>query len=379
MPLPPDPKQPVLSEHALADMGDRIAEYIEAWLQADEVAVRNFNWWPQVRVAADGGPVMRPPEVSDATFPQFMTSVMSHAIRRIWTRQKTVQVVNPEMASVLANSLSDRMPGSLFANQPYTDPLVVFPEPLQIRTLDNEPGRLLGFFVVGRRYHGARPVLCSTHDPERSELWINFFVERRARSGRGLDMQQTRVLIPIGQTMFTVDDAVEQTLANFLMDVPIPPDAPQVKDALTNMVRTALSVLVYLCTNNPDIKAVPSRHQHKKKGKQDKKKHRPPKPMRLFRVGYVLGPALGVARRVYENARKAAPGEGRRQPPHQRRAHMRLFWVGPGRTEPELKFIAPYEVSLDLLGKGERPRRVHVVAPRRGPQEAGSTEGEDHE
>jgi hypothetical protein len=286
---------------------------------------------------------------------------MSHAIRKVWTRRKIVHAVNPEMLSTLEHSLSEAMPGSLFAKQPYTDPLVVFPEPLPVHTLDGAPGKLVGFNVVGCRTEGGRLALCSTHDPLRAELWLNFFVERRDNLGL-LDMQQTRVRIPVGQAMFTVDDAVEQSLQGFLMGVPIPSDASQVQETLRGMIRTALSVLVYLCTTEPDVAKVPIRHRAPKKNKRGKKEKQP-KPLQLYHLGYVLGPALGVARRRYEQVRHPGPGEGRRQPPHQRRAHMRLFWVGPGRQEPEMKFIAPYEVSLDLLGGEAAKLRVHAVAP----------------
>lgn len=357
----------VLSEVVLADRGAVIAEHIETWLQADRAAVRQKGWWQHVLDVADGGRLTRPLDLDDEEWPQFMTSVMSHAIRRVWARGKIVHAVNPEMVTVLESSLSDRMPGSIFAKQPYTDPMVVFPEPLPVLTLDGAPGKLIGFNVVGCRSDGDRKVLCSTHEPHRTELWLNFFVERRVEYGL-LDMQQTRVRIPVGQSMFTVDDAVESSLQDFLVGVSIPSDAPRIEDTLRGMMRTALSVLVYVCTKEPDVERVRGRGrppQKGKRGKKDKDRQKQPRPLELYRLGYVLGPALGVVRREYEQSGPRGPGEGRRQPPHQRRAHMRLFHVGPGRTEEEIKFIAPYEVSLDLLGEAAAKPRVHVVAPSR--------------
>jgi hypothetical protein len=327
-----------LSEHSATENAAAVTSYIEDCLTLGGEAIHTKGWSNEVRALLNGAPIHHDPRMSKNDLAVMKTAVTVQAIHRIWSRNKVVHSVNPHMADILASSAADRMPGSLFSKQPYSDPMFVFPQPIPVTTTNGTPGILLGFYVVGQRLVGEHRILCSTHHED-----------------------STRARVPVGQGMFTVEDVLDRTLENYYGEEDMLTEVNQLREVLRDMVSRALGILVYTCTKQPDIVAVPPRAVRKRAGKANKG-HRAPKPVRVVNLGWVLGPALDAARRVYERDAPRNPGRtGRRQRPHQRRGHMRLYWVGPGRQEPELKFIAPYEVSLDLLRPGVRPARIHPV------------------
>lgn len=362
-PSMPDDLKPVLrlSAHSANENGAAITTYIEECMALAREVIRDKGWAEQVQALLNGNPITYHLPVPQNELAFMATMVTTQAIHKIWSRKKIVHLVNPHMVEFLTSSVADKMPGSLFSKQPYSDPMVVFPQPVAVTTLYGTPGRLLAFHVVGQRVIERHRTLCSTHDDDRSDLLLNFTIEVDDER-YGTELVSTRVRVPVGQGMFTVDDAIDGTLENYFAEEKLLAAPDQVREAMRVLVTKALGILVYTCTKQPDIVAIPPRVTRRRSGK--KAKHvRPPKPARMINVGWVLGPALDAARRVHERvpASKGAP-TGRRQRPHQRRAHMRLFWVGRGRQEPELKFIAPYEVSLDLLRPGARPAQIHPVS-----------------
>lgn len=361
-PFTPDDLKPVLrlSAHSATENGAAITTYLEECMALTREVIRDKGWTEQVQALLKGNPITYYMPVPQNELAFMTTTITTQAIHKIWSRRKIVHSINPHMVEVLASSVADRMPGSLFSKQPYSDPMVVFPQPLAVTTLYGTPGRLLAFHVVGQRVIERHRTLCSTHDEDRTDLLLNFMIEIDDER-HGTELVSTRVRVPVGQGMFTVDDALDGTLENYFAEEELLAAPDQVREAMRVLVNTALGILVYTCTKQPDIVAIPPRATRRRSGKKAKDT-RPPKPARMVNVGWVLGPALDAARHRYEGAvvRKGA-STGRRQRPHQRRGHMRLFWVGAGRQEPELKFIAPYEVSVDLLRPGTRPAQIHPV------------------
>jgi hypothetical protein len=56
----------------------------------------------------------------------------------------------------------------------------------------------------------------------------------------------------------------------------------------------------------------------------------------------------------------------RRYRPHQKRGHYQTYWTGPGGRVPRLTWVAPYWVSLDLLGQ-EAPQTAVVRRVKKRP------------
>jgi hypothetical protein len=117
------------------------------------------------------------------------------------------------MLAELADSTSEHLPGPIFDYLPHSNPLVVFPEPIPTTTPDGARGQILGFFVYGNAGQPRR--LCSSHDEHRDGLGLMFITALVDEQDNRLDIDLTRVTIPVGQDQFTVEQAVDGTLAKF--------------------------------------------------------------------------------------------------------------------------------------------------------------------
>lgn len=79
-----------------------------------------------------------------------------------------------------------------------------------------------------------------------------------------------------------------------------------------------------------------------------------------WEVGYRVGTVLGRAREpVSEGPTDATVGALRSPAPHVRRAHYHLYWTGPGRREPRIRWLHPILVG-DREGH-ELPPTIHRV------------------
>lgn len=64
-------------------------------------------------------------------------------------------------------------------------------------------------------------------------------------------------------------------------------------------------------------------------------------------VAWRIGAALAAAeRREREPPARAGTPTGRSPKPHLRRAHWHLYWTGPGRAEPRVKWLPPIPVNV---------------------------------
>ncbi|MFE5565689.1 hypothetical protein ACFQ68_11920 [Amycolatopsis japonica] len=353
------------TELGLGSQATAVVEDIDRQMTAQEQFIRRIGCWKQVCAAAEGDasaitvPDHVPPELRHAAH----STITALAIRRIWASSRIVYALHPQMLAELADSSSEQLPGPIFGYLPHTDPLVSFPEPIPTTTPDGARGRILGFYVYGSA--GRPRQLCSSHDEDRDRLGLMFVTALNDERGKRIDTDLTRVTIPVGDGQFTVDQAVDRTLAAFAVEPGMLMLSDRMRTWLTELVRTAVNVLLYLCSEEPDTLVVRPAGQRRSKGKSGKAG----KPARMIKVGWRLGPAFHTARRVAANA-PAETGTGRRRPnPHQRRGHFRTYWTGHGRTTPILRFIKPFWVNLDLVTDptgGAAEHKVITVGPRQG-------------
>jgi hypothetical protein len=135
----------------------------------------------------------------------------------------------------------------------------------------------------------------------------------------------------------------------------------RLQDWLAELIRTAVNILLYLCSEKPDtivVKDPAKRRRHAKGGK-------PSQSPRMIKVGWRLGPAFHTARRASADQPPATTGTRKRPVPHQRRGYFQTYWTGPGRTTPILRFIRPSWVNVDLAAGGRSAQHtVITVGPR---------------
>lgn len=119
--------------------------------------------------------------------------------------------------------------------------------------------------------------------------------------------------------------------------------------AVAPMVERVLSLVLYLCSAEPDLK----RRLPPRPGSGRKVSPAPQQQPTLWPVGLRIGAAL----REYERAEgERGDPTGRRVRPHLRRAHWHHYWAGKGREELVLRWVAPVAV-----GSGDAPAVVRPV------------------
>lgn len=351
------------TEFGLGSQATAVVEDIDRQMTAQEQFIRGMDCWNQVCAAAEGASstITVPDHVPAELHHAARSSITALAIRRIWASSRIVYALHPQMLAELADSSSEQLPGPIFSYLPHTNPLVIFPEPIPTTAPDGARGQILGFYVYGNAGEPRR--LCSSHDEVRDRLGLMFVTALLDEHGKRIDTDLTRVTIPVGEEQFTVDQAVDRTLAAFAVEPGILMLSDRMRTWLTELVRTAVNVLLYLCSEEPDTIVVRSPSQRRTKSKGSKAA----KPARMIKVGWRLGPAFHTARRVAAQT-AAQTGDGRRRPtPHQKRGHFRTYWTGHGRTTPILRFVKPFWVNLDLVTDptgGAAEHKVITVGPR---------------
>lgn len=147
----------------------------------------------------------------------------------------------------------------------------------------------------------------------------------------------------------TVSAALEQAQAVALdaarqvQGAPLAVDAPFRSD----FARMALILLLYL-SGEPDVvrrlHPVAKPHRDARMRRKDPERWADIREPGVWDVG--VGYRQALERWEIEQEREsAAPSSDRSVRPHMRRAHAHLYWTGPGKTEPQVKFLLPIAVK----------------------------------
>ncbi|HGW5371068.1 TPA: hypothetical protein ACNIJL_000016 [Pseudomonas aeruginosa] len=134
------------------------------------------------------------------------------------------------------------------------------------------------------------------------------------------------------------------------------PDA--VRAVMDHVVSAMLSLLLYLCSEQPDISDwEPEQPQFKYLGK--KRRWLASKDIREWDVGLRLGAAVQSARKR-SDATKRSTGNGTPVRPHVRRTHWNLYWVGKrGEQTISLRWLPP--IPVNVADAEKLPAVLHPV------------------
>jgi hypothetical protein len=269
----------------------------------------------------------------------------------LWARHRTVMAVDDDLWAALGESDGDTfIPEGLFEQLPYPDPFLAFPDPLVLPLEDGGHMRIGGVYLSGRSALGQ----CSTHDELCGGLGLLIGAETYREDGsRALlpdgtaDMLWTRVSLADGGSL---NNMIELSAEGF---VSIAVDGTAWREQMPLMVRRAMSVIVYLCAENADLRPVvmPGAPAKKTRGRTGKRAPR----TTVVEVGFQVGAALRAWRRTDSDTRGHT---GRHVRPHIRRSHFHTYRVGPGRQQTRVKWLAPIPINID--GPADRPT-VHPV------------------
>lgn len=292
-----------------------------------------------------------------------------------WSQSRAILTVDSGLLdSLLDTDWGDTpIPASVLAQIPYPDPAIVLPAPI----IAPHDGAAIGGLVLRERFDmftitGLRPfgpgetTRCSTNHPSRVGYTINFFGRLIGEDGSEHRLEMHAPDGGIRNMPLVVGMNLAVPVANLTMDGYVaaaisecnvrrqPGWDPSVvgDDVLgaitTRMVRTALGLLVYMGTDSPDM----AETTEKLKKRTRPGRGRPDSDTQsttVTDVGYRIGAALRSSHSEAQSMSDTeGDGTGRRVAPHMRRAHTAIRWVGKGRTEKRLVWIAPTWVNTDL-------------------------------
>ena len=192
----------------------------------------------------------------------------------------------------------------------------------------------------GQPYSGFFAYL--THDPGSgfNELLLLFEMN-----------EETLTPMPLPLDTSELGEAFERADEAALKSMPWKPKEDIHKAA--ELAQPALSLLLYLCSDKPDVDRPPPLPQ---KRTRRGKRVRAPQTARFWEVGVRIGAKLRAAR---ERAERSEGATGTHASPraHIRRAHWHTYWCGPQDNQrAELRWLSPM-----LVGAGETVATVREV------------------
>lgn len=129
-----------------------------------------------------------------------------------------------------------------------------------------------------------------------------------------------------------------------------PPEfGPQIAKILKAVMAPRISLLLYLCTVNSEIRDEKTRMKRPANPEPMKTRKGPKLFPAASPTAWDVGVRIGAAIRAAQDREKSEPQGGTHASPrpHVRRAHWHSFLTGPGRQERVLKWLPPIPINMD--------------------------------
>lgn len=266
-------------------------------------------------------------------------------------RGRQALLIHQGLVAEIRLSTSTKIVPEVFRTLPYLDPLVVFPEPPELRPhTSGDTLRVLGFFCHSRTADDGKA--SSTHDPDAVTFCAYALVEVTTPAGE-VYIECDNISFPMDGEPFTLGEAVDRLVGTFRWETISKQDDTQAKRFMRDLSRVVIGSVMYLASTTLEAERVPRKAVLKALSSGS----RP--PMSAYRVGWTIGAALSASRKTVGRDTPTIQSEGREQEPQHRRAHFKTVWTGEGSMVPKTVFIAPYWTHLEKLGA----QGVNVARP----------------
>ncbi|MFC9440751.1 hypothetical protein [Nocardia sp. NPDC057030] len=277
-------------------------------------------------------------------------AVMVDEMVRRWQRHRVVYRVHPELAARLSETdPRTTIPCEVFARLPHPDPFVVFPTRIPApKSADKsfiEPPMFTGMLVTGYT-EDRRP--CSSADPEVAELSIALTAVMQYE---GLDRSYEEYTLQVPtRARLTIEEMINDQRGDILLG-----SAGWGEDR--HAYGLAVSLLLYLCSDNRDVSQASSPEPKRKTRSRNKLAGR----ATIIDVGFDVGPKLFAARRDTTYSTSTAE-LGRSVRSHLRRAHWHTYLTGPrDQPTPVVRWIHPVLVNANQ--RTTRPTVIDTGSP----------------
>lgn len=319
---------------------------------------------------------------------------------KLWRAEgRQTLVLHPEVVRECSKATSAKIPTDVLRTIPYLNPMVVFPEPIEMPTWrdkahkatnpacecgscrwDKKTGkrlmpyskeetlRLLGFFCFGHhdtdkwveelKRNGVPAALTHaqalqlfvrqpslTHDADAERFGILAFCEVVNKKGEIVDWEISTMSVGFGEKL-TMNEMAEQQLDRYQFCDNGNSEKAE-RDFVKAIFKHVIGSLMYLASTTLDAEKVPASVT---KGLAKRTLAR--KPLSMHRIGWTVGGALSRMRsqRLRSDNPSQMVGPAHEQDPQHRKAHFKVVWTGPGRSIPKTAYVAPYWTHRERLG-----------------------------
>lgn len=256
-------------------------------------------------------------------------------------RGRQALLIHHGLVTEIRLSTSSKIVPEVFRTLPYLDPLVVFPDPPELRPhTAGDTLRVLGFFCHSRLADGKAS---STHDPDAVTFCAYALVEVTTPTGE-VFAECDNISFPMDGEPFTLGEAVDRLVGTFTWANSSELDDVQARRFMRDLSRIVIGSVMYLASTTLEAEKVPRTAVLKALHSGSRA------PISAYRVGWTIGAALSASRKVVGRDTPTNQVEGREQEPQHRRAHFKTVWTGEGSLVPKTVFISPYWTHLEKLG-----------------------------
>jgi len=237
-----------------------------------------------------------------------------------WRYTQGIYRIDPDLQEALTDSeLTGDLPGDVLLRLPEWCIYIETP----------------GMFLLGKRLHGLWVHLDSHVVPDKTELKLVF----------DLDIGPLSFALPIGP--WSLIESVAKTLNEAAYRATLADNAPFLRDIdndarLAEELQPILALIIYICSEEPDMRVSPGARQHIPKFKNTRKGLRlyPADKTTVWRVGFE---SVGQELRAAKHKRVSSPGNSPRS--HIRRGHWHKFWSGSGESKQiNCRWLSPIVV-----------------------------------
>jgi len=352
MPISPARVLHQLNELLPRGAWERIERRRAAWVAEHGEPDRGITWWHHgpLRDACleeTSSAIHRAVVMQDM---DRLTLLASANVLANWRMTRGMYDFDETLREALRETEIDRLP---------TDILQRLPEYAPYLTLN-------GYRYAGKTYAGAWVMLCTPAPDEKDSVALGKFRAAPPMLNAVMHAEDGTVLnLVLDLVADTLSECLEQTTASVTREaqrhhqMALPAAySPEVVAADTRLWNYLLSLMLYLCSDEPDISG-----EIKKPAYSPKRKYAhvavPPQQDNMLEVGFRHGGAIRMWRQTLNQGRgRASSGAGLPKAPHIRKAHFALRWTGPGREIPRIVWIAPVAVNVkdfDALPVHSRP------------------------
>lgn len=319
-------------------------------------------------------------------------TVRNAQIAKVWRREgRQALAIHPAIVREVTLATSDKVPTEVFRALPYMNPMVVFPEPVNLtswRALSTarqdmvkqmaqqdiltpyvEAGmRMVGYLVYA--YHNpvlrvpqhARPwevalaeyeaiegIVSVTSDGTAPMIGVTAIFEVLDEHGNVVDTEASSLSWEFSMEPKTLRQMVDEQVERFVFfDQESGTLTPGVKkEWIREVFKIVLGTMMYLASTTLEAEKVPAtatRHLRHTIARR---------PLSLYRIGWTTGAALDRYRRerIMLGDESQMSDLAHQQDPQHRRAHFKTVWTGPGKTIPRTAFVSAYWTHRERLGE----------------------------